>query len=87
MISPSLLRARATAALAAAGLMLSLASCTPASDGPAVSTPSKALPGLPSTHIHGMAVNDKTGQLLLATHEACSTSPAPLPSKSARAMI
>lgn len=69
MISPSPLRARAAATLAAAGLLLSLASCTSAPGGPAVPTPPQAVSGLPGTHVHGMAVNGKTGQLLLATHE------------------
>jgi hypothetical protein len=79
-------RARAAAAVTAAGLIVSLAACTPATSSPAASAPAERVAGLPGSHIHGMAVNDQPGQILLATHEACSTSPAPPPPESARAM-
>lgn len=63
-----------------AALILALAGCSPATDGPAAgpstpgasSTPGSSAPGagssLPSTHIHGLSVSAKTGQVLLATH-------------------
>ncbi|MGH7752465.1 MAG: F510_1955 family glycosylhydrolase, partial [Gemmatimonadales bacterium] len=47
-----------------------LSACAPAT-APATdpaSTPGTAS-GLPSAHVHGLAVNDKTGQVLLATHD------------------
>ncbi len=60
----------ASAAAAATALLLTVAACTPASP-PAASTaaPTNSATGLPSSHIHGLAVNRETDQVLLATHE------------------
>ncbi|MEY9776329.1 F510_1955 family glycosylhydrolase [Arthrobacter sp. MW3 TE3886] len=69
MIASSLRRARAAAAVTAAGLIVPLGACTPATTGLASSSPADSVSGLPGSHIHGMAVNDQTGQILLATHE------------------
>ncbi|PVZ61248.1 hypothetical protein C9424_00195 [Arthrobacter sp. H-02-3] len=68
-MASSLLLSRAAATVAAAGLIVSLAGCTPGTTNPASSAPAKSAFGLPSAHVHGMAVNDQTGQILLATHE------------------
>ncbi|MBO1268013.1 F510_1955 family glycosylhydrolase [Arthrobacter cavernae] len=68
---PSKTRPLAAAVMAAAaGLVLALSACTPAS-GPATGTPSTQPAGnvLPSAHIHGLAVSGDTGQVLLATHD------------------
>lgn len=61
-----------------AALILALAGCSPATEAPAgaPSAPEASSPGassgadrsLPSTHIHGLSVSGKTGQVLLATH-------------------
>ncbi|MGG5173261.1 F510_1955 family glycosylhydrolase [Pseudarthrobacter sp. J1738] len=62
-----------TTATAAAGLLLALSACTPASSTPASAPASPstndAAAGLPGAHIHGLSVNGATGQVLLATHE------------------
>lgn len=70
MTFPSTSRIRPAAVLAAAaGLILALSACQPAS-GPADPTPThSAASGLPSVHIHGLAVNGETDQILLATHD------------------
>lgn len=67
---PTILQPRIAAA---AGLLLALSACTPASSTPASipASPSTndATTGLPGAHIHGLSVNGETGQVLLATHE------------------
>lgn len=66
---PSRLRPRPVAALvSAAGLLLPLAACAP-NPVPASPLSSSAGAALPSAHVHGLAVNSETGQLLLATHD------------------
>lgn len=63
-------RARSAAALTAAGLIITaVAACAPAATSPAPPAPAASVAPLPGTHVHGLAVNDRTGQLLLATHE------------------
>jgi photosystem II stability/assembly factor-like uncharacterized protein len=69
LIASSLFRARSAAAVTAAGLILALSACAPATTNPASSATAASVAGLPGTHVHGLAVNDQTGQLLLATHE------------------
>lgn len=63
---------RPLAAFTAAALLLTLSACipgaTPGTPG-AGSAPATAAAGLPSSHIHGLSVNPKTDQVLLATHE------------------
>lgn len=68
---PATFPLRSTAAsAAAAGLVLSLAACGQASSPAAekLST-ATARTDLPSAHVHGLTVNGKTGQVLLAAHE------------------
>ena len=65
----------ATMTAAAAALVLTLSACSPSAadqapgTGPESSAEPGAASGLPSTHVHGLSVNDETGQVLLATHE------------------
>lgn len=70
---------RLGSAAAAAVLLLALSACT-SSPPPTGTAPTEAAPTgtagthgsggtLPSAHVHGLTVNAKTGQVLLATHE------------------
>ncbi|AUZ33111.1 hypothetical protein C3B78_00475 [Arthrobacter sp. PGP41] len=63
---------RPLAAFTAAALLLTLSACIPSatSGSPgAGSAPATPTSGLPSSHVHGLSVNRKTNQVLLATHE------------------
>jgi hypothetical protein len=54
----------------AAALVLALAACTPATaPTPAAPPHQQTGRGLPSTHVHGLAVRGDTSQVLLATHD------------------
>jgi photosystem II stability/assembly factor-like uncharacterized protein len=54
----------------AAAVVLALAACTPVTEpSPGASSTEHAGSGLPSAHIHGLAVSGDTSQVLLATHE------------------
>ena len=64
---PRFLRSGALPA-AAAGLILSLAACVPASAPSAGTASQTAQSALPSAHVHGLSVSGDTGQVLLATH-------------------
>lgn len=66
MTPRSLPAARAGRVAAAAALALILASCAPAS--PREPQPAAA-PAQPFAHIHGMAVDSDTGEVVLATHD------------------
>ncbi|MGY2746936.1 WD40/YVTN/BNR-like repeat-containing protein [Arthrobacter sp. UYCu723] len=66
---PSFPRPRIAALTAAAGLVLSLSACIPASVPADPAPRQSASNGLPSAHIHGLSVNGETGRVLLATHD------------------
>ncbi|WP_411732454.1 F510_1955 family glycosylhydrolase [Paeniglutamicibacter sp.] len=66
MIRPSFFAAHTRGRVAAAAaLVLLLTSCTPASP----QGPQPAAPAQPFAHIHGMAVDSDTGEVMLATHD------------------
>lgn len=51
----------------AAALVLALTACTPATEP--TPTAHQQTGGLPSSHVHGLAVSGDTSQVLLATHD------------------
>lgn len=53
----------------AAALVLALAACTPATEPTPAATAHQQAGGLPSSHVHGLAVSGDTSQVLLATHD------------------
>lgn len=60
---------RAVTALSAAAALLVLSACS-ATPGPAGTQETEGAAGsLPSSHVHGLAVDPESGQVLLATHE------------------
>ncbi|MCX8454833.1 F510_1955 family glycosylhydrolase [Paenarthrobacter ureafaciens] len=64
---PNTLSRAAALTAGTVSLILALTGCTP--DRPADTTPSpQATTGLPSAHVHGLAVTPQTSQILLATH-------------------
>ena len=71
---PPTVRAPRVPALAAAVVLFTLSVSACAAPEPAATSPASAAthsqgPALPSAHIHGLAVNPDTGQVLLATHD------------------
>lgn len=54
---------------AAGALVLALAACTPATEPTPAATSHQQTGGLPSSHVHGLAVSGETSQVLLATHD------------------
>ncbi|MCO4239200.1 F510_1955 family glycosylhydrolase [Pseudarthrobacter raffinosi] len=66
--SPRLLTIRyASIPATAASLLLVLAACTAPAGAPESS--SSAATGYPSAHVHGIAVDEATGKIMVATHE------------------
>lgn len=57
------------AAATAAVLIMSLAACAPAASISTSTSAAGHADGLPGGHVHGIAANGETGQILLATHE------------------
>lgn len=70
MQSTPKIRSRSAARMAgAAALVLALAACTPATEPTPAATSHQQTGGLPSSHVHGLAVSGDTSQVLLATHD------------------